>query len=156
MSTKDVKGLATPPEKKPRLKDYPRLDKAKSTRARKDIIDYDYLKKLTSEELQFLNQFTDEFYCANFTGETLHPKVLVNSKGEEYNAKTDCEKRNNDRNNDLLTIKEITGGVNYNNYPTQLDELLEGSKDEALSREEVLEEIEASELSLGMLKKLTL
>jgi hypothetical protein len=128
------------------LKDYPRLDKTKSTRARKDLLDYDYLKKLNAQELEFLNQFTDEYYCANFSGETIHPK--------EY--KKDCEKRNNDRNNDLLTVKEITGGVNYNNYPTQLDELLEGSKEAAISREELMEELESSELSLSVLKKLSL
>lgn len=135
-----------PSRKKPRLKDYPRLDKTKSTRARKDLLDYDYLGKLNAEELKFLNQFTDEYYCANFSGETIHPR--------EY--KKDCEKRNNDRNNDLLTVKEITGGVNYNNFPTQLDELLEGSKEAATSREEVMEEIEEAELSLSMLKKLSL
>jgi hypothetical protein len=55
----------------------------------------------------------------------------------------------------LLTIKEITGGINYNNYPTQLDELLEKTKDTASSREEVLEEIEDSILSLRILRKLT-
>jgi hypothetical protein len=140
------KGKTAPSQKKPRLKDYPRLDKTKSTRARKDLLDYDYLGKLNAEELAFLNQFTDEYYCANFAGETIHPKEL----------KKDCEKRNNDRNNDLLTIKEITGGVNYNNFPTQLDELLEGSKEAATSREEVMEEIEEAELSLSMLKKLSL
>lgn len=149
MSTKNTRNSAKQQKqdtKKPKLKDYPRLDKTKSTRARKDLLDYDYLKKLNAEELEFLNQFTDEYYCANFSGETIHPKEL----------KKDCEKRNNDRNNDLLTVKEITGGVNYNNYPTQLDELLEGSRDSAVSREEVMEELESSELSLSMLKKLSL
>lgn len=150
MNTKRTKesrvDVSLPSEKKLRLKDYPRLDKSKSTRARKDLLDYDYLKKLGPEELAFLNQFTDEYYCANFSGETIHPKEL----------KKDCEKRNNDRNNDLLTVKEITGGVNYNNYPTQLDELLEGSRDNAISREEVMEELEGSELSLSLLKKLSL
>jgi hypothetical protein len=129
-----------------KLKDFPRLDKKKSTKARKDLIDYDYLKLLTKEELKFLNQFTDEFYCANFAGDTIHPKEL----------QKDCEKRNNDRNNDLLTVKEITGGINYNNYPTQLDDLLEGSRDAALGRDEVLEEIEDAELTLAVLKKLSL
>jgi hypothetical protein len=120
------------------------LQKAKTTRARKDIIDYDYLKQLTPAELEFLNQFTDEYYCANFAGDTLHPREL----------KQDCEKRNNLRNNDLLTVKEITGGINFVNYSTELDELLEKTKDVSASREEVLEEIEDSILSLRILKKL--
>lgn len=94
--------------------------------------------------MEFLNQFTDEYYCANFSGNTIHDKQL----------KKDCESRNNLRNNDLLTIKEITGGINYNNYSTELDELLEKSKDVSVSREEVLEEIEDSILSLRVLKKL--
>ena len=133
-----------PQRKKIGLKNYPRLDKAKTTKARKALIDFDYLHKLSKEELQFLNQFTDEYYCANFSGETIHPKDL----------KRDCESRNNGRNNDLLTIKEITGGINYNNYSTELDELLEKTKDISASREEVLEEIEDSILSLRILKKL--
>ena len=141
--------------KKLNLKEYPRLNKAKTTRARKDLIDYDYLKQLSPKELEFLNQFTDEFYCANFAGNTIHPKVLVNANGAEYNAKTDCESRNNNRNNDLLTIKEITGGINFVNYSTELDELLEKTTDAGSSREEVLEEIEDSILSLRILKKLS-
>jgi hypothetical protein len=132
--------------KKLGLKNFPRLDKKKNTRARKDVIDYDYLHQLTKEELKFLNQFTDEFYCANFKGDTLHSKDL----------QKDCEKRNNDRNNDLLTIKEITGGINYNVYSTELDVLLERTLESAISREEFLEEIENTPLSLSLLKKLSL
>jgi hypothetical protein len=133
------------PQKKISLKNYPRLVKSKNTKARQGVIDYDYLKKLSPAELEFLNQFTDEYYCASFSEDSLHPKE----------QKKDCETRNNIRNNDLLTIKEITGGINYNNYPTQLDELLEKTKDTASSREEVLEEIEDSILSLRILRKLT-
>ena len=121
------------------------MQKAKNTKARQGVIDYDYLKKLSPAELDFLNKFTDEFYCANFAGDTLHPREL----------KQDCEKRNNLRNNDLLTVKEITGGINYNNYSTELDELLEKTKDVSATREEVLEEIEDSVLSLRILKKLS-
>lgn len=120
------------------------MQKAKNTKARQGVIDYDYLKRLSPAELQFLNQFTDEFYCANFEGDTIHSKSL----------QKDCEKRNNLRNNDLLTIKEITGGINYNNYSTELDELLEKTKDVSATREEFLEEVEDTILSLRILKKL--
>ena len=53
-----------------------------------------------------------------------------------------------------MTIKEITGGINFVNYSTELDELLERTKEVSSGRDEVLEEIEATELSLAMLKKL--
>lgn len=127
------------------LKNYPRLNKLKTTKARQGVIDYDYLKKLSPEELEFLNQFTDEFYCANFKGETIHSKEL----------QKDCESRNNGRNNDLLTIKEITGGINFVNYSTELDELLEKTVETSATREEVLEEIENNTLSLKILKNLS-
>jgi hypothetical protein len=133
------------PKKRISLKNYPRLQKNKNTKARQDLIDYDYLKNLTKEELEFLNQFTDEFYCANFTGDTLHSKEL----------QKDCEDRNNSRNRDLLTVKTITGGINFVNYGHELDELLEKTVDTAISREEFLEEIEDTELSLSVLKKLS-
>lgn len=149
MSTKKKntsKKSEQPKQKKISLRDYPRLNKAKTTRARKDLIDYDYLSKLSKSELEFLNKFSDEFYCANFKGETLHPKEL----------QKDCESRNNGRNNDLLTVKEITGGINFVNYGAELDELLEQTKDNAIGRDELLEEIENSDLSLRVLKKLSL
>jgi hypothetical protein len=141
---KTEKKVKVTSKKKVSLKNYPRLDKSKTTRARKDIIDYDYLKQLSASELEFLNQFTDEFYCANFSGDTIHPK----------NLQKDCETRNNQRNNDLLTIKEITGGINFVNYGSELDELLENTVESAASREEVIEEIEDTILSLRILKKL--
>lgn len=148
MSTKKKSTPAkkeSPKTKRISLKDYPRLKTKNNTKARQDLIDYDYLKQLTREELQFLNQFTDEFYCANFAGETIHPKDL----------QKDCEDRNNSRNRDLLTIKQITGGVNFVNYGHELDQLLEKTVDTAISREEFLEEIEDTELSLSVLKKLS-
>jgi hypothetical protein len=136
-----------PKKRKVSLSKYPRLDKKKATKARKDLIDYDYLDKLNEEELKLLNQFTDEYYCANFTGETVHKK--------EY--RKECEKRNNDRNNDLLTIKEITGGINYSNYGKDLDEIYEISKNKEnyAGLEEFLEELEDSPVSIKILKKLT-
>jgi hypothetical protein len=136
-----------PKKRKVNLSKYPRLDKKKTTKARKDLIDYDYLDKLNEEELKLLNQFTDEYYCANFKGETLHPKKY----------KKDCEKRNNDRNIDLLTIKEITGGINYSNFGKDLDELHEAvkNKENYSGLDEVLEELEQAPVSLKILKKLT-
>jgi len=129
------------------LSKYPRLDKKKTTKARKGVIDYDYLEQLSDEDLKFLNQFTDEYYCANFKGETIHPKK----------QQKDCEKRNNDRNVDLLTIKEITGGINYSNFGKDLEELHESviNKDTYSGLEEVLEELEQAPVSLKVLKKLT-
>jgi hypothetical protein len=134
-------------KKRINLSNYPRLNKTKATKARKDLLDYDYLDKLGKEELEFLNQFSDEYYCANFKGDTIHAKKF----------KKDCEDRNNKRNSDLLTIKEITGGINYTNFGPELDELNEAAKQVTYYSgvEDFLEEMEEAPVSINILKKLT-
>lgn len=50
-------------------KDEPRFGLIKKCikHAARDFMDYDYLDKLTEEELQFLDKFSREYYNANFT-----------------------------------------------------------------------------------------
>lgn len=67
--------------------------------ARKKIqgfTDFDYLEKLSEEELDFLNDFCREYYSAHFKkdGESLH-------KTDE--EKRDCYGANNARNRDMWT-----------------------------------------------------
>lgn len=44
----------------------PGLEKSVNLKRRQDLIDYDYLHKLSKEELSFLNKFTEETVSASF------------------------------------------------------------------------------------------
>jgi len=45
---------------------YPALDPKLNLKTRKDLLDYDYLNKLSPKELQFLNDFSSEYINADF------------------------------------------------------------------------------------------
>ncbi len=51
---------------------YPALDKRKNLPSRQDLIDFDYLSKLTDKELSFLNNFVEETVVTNFA----HHKLI--------------------------------------------------------------------------------
>lgn len=84
----------------------PALDPRFMLKNRQELIDYDYLHKLTDEELKFLNTFTEEFVGArlNHPGEVLH-----NSK----ELKKDCFDRNNARNRDVFSRAKVDGSLDY-------------------------------------------
>ena len=60
----------------------------------RDFIDFDYLNKLSDDELDYLNKFSTEYYSANFNNDEsdLHQTVIKRRKS--YNA-------NNARNRDV-------------------------------------------------------
>jgi hypothetical protein len=51
---------------------YPALDKRKNLPSRQDLIDFDYLGKLSDKELTFLNNFVEETVVTNFA----HHKLI--------------------------------------------------------------------------------
>ena len=77
---------------------YPALTPNVNSRVRQEYIDYDYLDKLSEEEKQWLNDFTEEYVNAS-----------VGKQSEAHNNKfhntpelvKDCTDRNNARNRDL-------------------------------------------------------
>lgn len=83
---------------------YPALDPKKSIRNRQKLVDYDYLHKLSPDELQWLNDFTEEY---THNGTRKKNNILKGKK-----EKKDAYDRNNARNRDLHNIIEMYPGLN--------------------------------------------
>ena len=82
----------------------PALRPELNLRTRYELIDYDYVTKLSEEDKDWLNKFTEEYVNANLNREDLS-KNFHNTK----ELKQDCDRRNNARNRDLLTKSKASG-----------------------------------------------
>lgn len=82
---------------------HPNLTPNLNLKVRQELVDYDYLDKLSDAEKDWLNQFTGEYVGAsfkktkagNYSGKNLH-------KGKKM--RKDCYDRNNWRNNDVYSV----------------------------------------------------
>lgn len=86
------------------------LDKAYQPRTRKELIDYDYIDKLSPEEKELIAQFTDEYY-GGAVGKTKTGRIKA---GHIHNTKAlakDCYDRNNRQNNDVLGVSKANSLV---------------------------------------------
>lgn len=83
-------------------KKFPALDPKFNLKIRQELIDYDYISKLSEEEKKFLNTFTEEYVNANFQHKN---KKLHRNK----RLKKDCYDRNNSRNRDIMS-RSVAGG----------------------------------------------
>lgn len=93
---------------------YAALNPGLNLKSRTDLLDYDYLHKLTEEELEWLNKFTEEYVNANIN--TQNPrKNLHRNKA----LRKDCYDRNNARNRDVLTRQKAS------NKSVYLDEVVD-------------------------------
>lgn len=94
-----------PYKKVPRNKlKYPTFEVKRAVVNRREELEVDYLDKLNDEEKAFLNQFQEEWVCANFQNKD---KLLDQSdtyRKERYNA-------NNRRNRDLLINAKVRGQI---------------------------------------------
>ena len=107
---------------------YPALDPTLNLKSRYEQIDYDYIKKLSEKEKEFLNNFTEEYTNANFdhSGKRIHKERLINRyiKCRKKTIKIDASKkdsndRNNSRNRDLLTkLKASSQAIYIEDMPT--------------------------------------
>jgi len=88
-------------------------------KTRTELLDYDYLDKLSPEELTWLNKFTEEYVHASL--DTARPKKNLHKNKA---LRKDCYDRNNSRNRDILTRQKAQ---NKNIY---LDEIVDKGKDE--------------------------
>lgn len=77
-------------------------------KSRQELIDYDYLKKLTPEEKAWLNKFTDEY-----VNDAVDRKDLSNNLHNTKALKKNCDDRNNARNRCILTQQKSMGKLNY-------------------------------------------
>lgn len=87
---------------------YPALDKSVNLRTRIHLIDYDYLDKLSPEEKQWLNKFTDEYVNGNFNRENTRSNL---QKGRA--PIKDSDDRNNARNRDVMTRQQARKSTVY-------------------------------------------
>lgn len=83
------------------------LSKRKNARNRAELIEQDYIKKLSPKEKAWLNKFNEEWISASF--DKNNRKNLHKTK----EAKRDCYGRNNSRNRDLYNFLKITGNLKY-------------------------------------------
>lgn len=111
---------------------YPALKPELNLKTRYELIDYDYINKLSEEDKKWLNKFTEEYVNASLNAENLTENFHNTTE-----LKKDCYRRNNARNRDILTRAKAAG-----NY-ISTDELLFNLKSMELDLEEnLLEKID--------------
>lgn len=99
------------------------LDVNYAPKTRKDLIDYDYVNKLSDDEKRWLAQFTDEWVGAAIA-KTKKGKVKHGHLHNTEELAKDCFDRNNRRNNDVLGVTKAVGLLtDIDNY---LDEDVDG------------------------------
>lgn len=97
-------------------------------KTRQELIDYDYVDKLSEKDKAWLNKFTAEYVNAD-----LDRKNFDNNLHNTLELKQDCDKRNNDRKVDLYgNLKVINMIDNWEDYKSRV------SNEESLA--EVLDE----------------
>jgi hypothetical protein len=100
-------------KRKSKAKETPKINKRNSTKhsaliphlnlkTRFELVDYDYINKLSPKEKEWLNNFTEEYVHANMkhAGKKLHTTKRL---------KKDCYDRNNSRNRCILTRNKAAG-----------------------------------------------
>lgn len=107
------------PKNRRNLAKYPALDPGLNLKSRTELLDYDYLHKLSEEELAWLNKFTEEYVHANLNTEK--PKSNLH---RTKSMRKDCYDRNNARNRDVLTKQKAQNKTVY------LDDIKQKGKDE--------------------------
>lgn len=101
------------------------IKKNYNLKIRQEILDQDYIDKLSDKEKDWLSRFNEEYVSANFNheGKRIHPKKYKTKKVKTTGAtrkidvfKKDCEDKNNARNRDSYAI-------------TKSNNMLKGAKD---------------------------
>lgn len=102
----EIGNMGNEPKKKTKRNSYkyPNLHPEVNLKSRFDLIDYDYIDKLSEKEKRWLNKFTKEYVNAD-----LNYKDLSKNLHNTQKLKKDCTDRNNARNRDILTREKAAG-----------------------------------------------
>ena len=109
---------------------FPNLQKNLNLKRRQELIDFDYLDKLSDEEKEWLNKFMGEYMSASFPKQTVTKKdgsvyaryAPTNLHKKEHRC--DVYNQNNARNRDIYAKKTSTNGMEFFDEAT-LDNLRE-------------------------------
>lgn len=123
------------PTKRSRSK-FPGLDPSVNSKPRWELLDHDYLDKLTDKEKTWLSNFNEEYISGNFKHKG---KKKFHKTPEERRA---CYTRNNARNRDIYSIYRTSGWIND---PNVLEESIEKSqtKDQNAQEDALIELIDS-------------
>lgn len=111
---------------------FPALKPHLNLRTRYELIDYDYINKLSDEEKEWLNKFTEEYVNDNLDREKLRNNLHKTKK-----LKKDCDDRNNARNRDILTRVKAYGHVDNIDELKESDIINENFEDELIKKIEL-------------------
>lgn len=127
-------------ESKRSKSEYPALNPNLNLKTRQDLIDYDYVDKLSDKDKEWLNKFTEEYTNASFK------KEIPKKKGKRRKAanlhkskehKKSVYDANNARNRDILTRAKAQGAFisiedvkwDEEEFSDRLKELFGGNQD---------------------------
>lgn len=108
---KKTKKKKTQSKTKRDKKKYPNLSKQVNLKSRQNLIDYDYINKLSDEEKKWLDKFTKEY-----TNASIDTKNLENNLHNTIELKKDCFDRNNARNRDLYSKLELGASFEISDF----------------------------------------
>lgn len=86
----------------------PGLKKNVNTKVRQELIDHDYIDKLSVEEKEWLSKFNEEYLSGSFT-KTKNGNYSSKNLHKTKKLRQDCYNRNNWRNNDVLGVTKANG-----------------------------------------------
>lgn len=99
---------------------FPSLTRKYNSRVRQEVLDYDYIDKLSDEEKQFLEDFNKEFYEARVGRQADEGKNNRFTKGRK--AVKEAQDNNNKRNSDLYgRVRNKVGATKLLNYEDVLN-----------------------------------
>lgn len=92
-----------------------------TTNLRKTYLDYDYLEKLTPEQLNWLDRFTDEYYGGGFEKE--NGEFTKDNLHKTDALRKDCYNRNNAQNRCIFNRQNSLGALaELNEYYAEVEE----------------------------------